>query len=987
MKNSKASTRRILVSRNRGTFQNRQYSTCTYLFTTLLLLVLCCVFAESDSDTPKDTCSSKDTSELKLANNIVTINLYGTLNPILWDLNRKTPLITNMRMLLLFLEQNKDVQNSYINANSTVKSMPTLPNTQKESTCKNNSLFGWYVNELLKTWPLMFPFMEGAECIKSSDKNSFYSVLVKNSEEKNDYMLLASLLLLSKGLPVPLYIQENPSDTIISLKSPELTTDIFKITLNTSQPQDVIKIVKFFINNQKNKDNLYSLFLDPWVYKKYKTGRFMHTPHFLIHSYILEYVPLTDVSAFNKTVNMILALNKRNTQNCRYTRVYNMYFRKLTDTEKMLPSPKPLNSNYSLLSIVRYIDSYFIVNGVKKLSTEKADTLSKISTFIQKAKNTMPFFLLSRSIDSMLDNPFFKQRVPLIYNQDVPYSEDSIKTNLSSFFFSTLFTSPENILNQAYEILLYAMKENLPIESVSVRLARFLLQHGLSSNMKKDHPVFSLLLLFEKIEAKQHASLQQPFSCCKIDKMTLEDICTVFEYLLKKNSPDLLCLFICHCAEHVASSVSPIEILITGIKDENKIDFVKVLTEDGKSMEYIMQTIEGIENLTDDASWIEKVVQNLLMTIIGLSYTTDNAFDDIIQECFVLLETEYTKSGVELCSISDLSLLISIQKVLLNKKESLFGSQENSVCFNKLKVLLPAYMNILENIIFKKTRDEIISIITRVIWQVNENRAKGLIYDLIDFLKNLENKNVPSVVLYLQYVYEMLGPPDIYNDSYDGQLKYLYIFGSADRLYNNIAANIYKMVEYLPKKNDVKKNTPCCDLIDCLIGHVNSIYSLFNTTRNKFNVLKKEIMEIENIRMLSIILDNVRALARISDEANKIVNDFFGFNIHAWEYISVYLLPSSVSFKSNNKIDKILSELKRNIKIVLSQYNINNYNELNGLMQAQKVLMADSIIITASKNIKNHANMFYSLWFNPIKQIEYILEKEKESSNPGCLEN
>ncbi|KAI5129608.1 hypothetical protein NEPAR04_1500 [Nematocida parisii] len=994
MKNYKISTRRILVSRYRETFQNRQYSTYTYLFPTLLLLVMCCVFAESDPDVPKDACSSKDTSELELAKNSVTINLYGPLNPILWNLNRKTPLITNMRMLLLFLEQNKDMHNLYISANSTVESMPTPPSTQKKSnykntfTCsyKNDSLLGWYVNELLKTWSLMFPSMKDTECIKSSDKNSFYSVLVKNSKEKNDYMFLASLLLLSEGLPIPLYIQKNPSDTVISLKSPKHSTDILKITLNTSQlnnqPHDVIKIVEFFIDNQKNKDNLHSLFLDPCLYKEYKTGRFMHTPHFLIHTYILEYVSPNDVSIFNNTVHTILALNKRNTPNCRYTRVYNRYFRNLTDKEKELPSSKPLNCNYSLLSIVYYIDSYFIVDGVKKLSTEKADALSKISTFIQKTKNTMPFFLLCRSIDSMVDNPFFKQRVPLIYNHDMLYSEDSIKNNLSSFFFSTLFTSPENILNQAYEILLYAMKENLPIESVSVRLVRFLLQYGLSSNMKKDHPVFSLLLLFEKIEAKQHASLEQPFSCCKIDKMTLEDICTVFEYLLKKNNPDLLCLFICHCAEHVAPSFSPIDILITGVKDENRIDFVKVLTKDGKTMEYIMRTIEGIENLTDDASQIEKVVQNLLMTIIGLSYTTGNAFDNIMQECFVLLETKYIKCGVDACKISDLSLLISIQKVL-NQKESLFGSQENPACFNKLKGLLPAYKNTIENIILEKTQDEIISIITHVIWQVNENRAKGLIYDLIDFLKNLEDKPIDTICP--KYIYKMLGPPDICNDLYDGSLKYLYLFSSADRLYNNIVAKIYKIIEYLPKKNDAKKGTSSCIRVNSLIDRASSICSLFNTTSQDFKVLKKEIMEIQNIGRLNNILDRAHALARISDEANTIVNDFFGFNIYAWSYISEFLLPKSVSFR-RDKIHKILSGLKKGIKTLL-EYNTNNYADLDDLMYAQKVIMIDSNIIKSSKTINVYANKLYFKWFNPIKQIKYTLDKEKESSNPSCLEN
>ncbi|KAI5161106.1 hypothetical protein NEAUS03_1508 [Nematocida ausubeli] len=155
-----------------------------------------------------------------------------------------------------------------------------------------------YFNTLLE----LFPSLHGYVSTWSDRRDSFFSFINSNHVEKYKYKILASLLLLTEGVNVPLEIDESVSRTELVLKKAD-EGEYFRLNMNVlvktgknAEYLDVfekvfqkraIDVVSFFIENRKNK-----VFTEekgssePFLYKQLEKVQFVNSPAFLIQTYI-----------------------------------------------------------------------------------------------------------------------------------------------------------------------------------------------------------------------------------------------------------------------------------------------------------------------------------------------------------------------------------------------------------------------------------------------------------------------------------------------------------------------------------------------------------------------------------------------------------------------------------------------------------------------------------------------------------------------------
>ncbi|KAI5159923.1 hypothetical protein NEAUS03_0713, partial [Nematocida ausubeli] len=175
-----------------------------------------------------------------------------------------------------------------------------------------------YFNTLLK----LFPSIHGYVSIWSDREDSFFSFINSADVKEHKYKILASLLLLTEGVDVPL----KANRTEMVLEKVDGTKEHFRLrtqTVESDSPKGrhpprkkpevensaVVDVVDFFIKNRKNeilKAEGYTV--EPANYEEFKKGEFMNSSGFLIQAYIYHCVESTEkMILFIQTVYDLLS--------------------------------------------------------------------------------------------------------------------------------------------------------------------------------------------------------------------------------------------------------------------------------------------------------------------------------------------------------------------------------------------------------------------------------------------------------------------------------------------------------------------------------------------------------------------------------------------------------------------------------------------------------------------------------------------------------
>ncbi|KAI5164049.1 hypothetical protein NEAUS03_2418, partial [Nematocida ausubeli] len=193
---------------------------------------------------------------------------------------------------------------------------------------RNNPLYEGdlfkYKNEYFKTFLKMFPSLDGFASICSEDVYSFYVFINSTSVKEHKYKILASLLLLSEGVSVPLTLDESQNEKELVLKKANGQEEHFRVSMcvfiktrkeKKNQPiaqkifqKKAAAVINFFIENRENpileKEKFTS---QSDFYREIDKKQFLNSPSFLIQAYIHHYIEKAEeMVLFIQTVHDLL---------------------------------------------------------------------------------------------------------------------------------------------------------------------------------------------------------------------------------------------------------------------------------------------------------------------------------------------------------------------------------------------------------------------------------------------------------------------------------------------------------------------------------------------------------------------------------------------------------------------------------------------------------------------------------------------------------
>ncbi|KAI5135811.1 hypothetical protein NEAUS06_1661 [Nematocida ausubeli] len=257
------------------------------------------------------------------------LNLKGPLNPQHSMLANEIGFIHSKRFL------SAEIKIEYeIKIESTVSQDQTYTKTRdysKDTVYPDLPYSGThlkYMNDYFRTLLEMFPSLHGYVSIWTDKKDSFYNFMNSSTVKEHKYKILASLLLLSEGLQIPLSIETSTEHIELVLKE-STEEDQFRIrmckdteTKDTEETKnegvfrkkkvfkytEAMKVLMFFIENSQAKIIKQERYLsEPKSYKEFQSGKFLNSPGFLIQTYIYYYIEdKTEMCIFIQTVHDLL---------------------------------------------------------------------------------------------------------------------------------------------------------------------------------------------------------------------------------------------------------------------------------------------------------------------------------------------------------------------------------------------------------------------------------------------------------------------------------------------------------------------------------------------------------------------------------------------------------------------------------------------------------------------------------------------------------
>ncbi|KFG25861.1 uncharacterized protein NESG_01849 [Nematocida ausubeli] len=319
----------------------------TYAVLSIMLFTLLCVRAIITPDIISDM---RDYKVNNLKEGPFRINPYGALNMMHGYVYTKMGLMHNKRFFSPEISINYRM--SFILEDDKQKIKNIIQEYGKDTVHETYSMSEYskeYHSALIK----LFPSCDGYLTIETSKEDSFFMFINSAAARPHAHKILASLLLLSEGIDVPIKLEKTKDRIVLSLQKANQNMVHFNIAMHGPDPSlkyadvghhkgywEAMEVIEFFIkskNNPVHKKKGYTL---PKTYKEFKTGKFLDSTEFLIQSYIYECITTREeLCLFAQTVHDLLwehietsSVPKR-LLNKKHISAVNLFYSYFTDSE------------------------------------------------------------------------------------------------------------------------------------------------------------------------------------------------------------------------------------------------------------------------------------------------------------------------------------------------------------------------------------------------------------------------------------------------------------------------------------------------------------------------------------------------------------------------------------------------------------------------------------------------------------------------------
>ncbi|KAI5166910.1 hypothetical protein NEIRO02_1521 [Nematocida sp. AWRm79] len=155
-----------------------------------------------------------------------------------------------------------------------------------DDICENTEYLTQLHTQLIK----LFPSPDGSLSIVSGRKDAMHSFLIKDEVQSHSMYILATILLLSEQVNIPINTSINGEKWLL-LRSANKTTTYINQKKPNNYLLNLIEFLKKYINNSSaNPNSIEKLSTMPTKYEQFITGEFLNTPQFFIQSYIYEFI-------------------------------------------------------------------------------------------------------------------------------------------------------------------------------------------------------------------------------------------------------------------------------------------------------------------------------------------------------------------------------------------------------------------------------------------------------------------------------------------------------------------------------------------------------------------------------------------------------------------------------------------------------------------------------------------------------------------------
>ncbi|EHY65437.1 hypothetical protein NERG_01883 [Nematocida ausubeli] len=313
----------------------------------------------------------------------VVINPEGPLNQLHAYMYRVNGIMHNKRFFSPEIDMHRCALVPSENESASLGCACTKENTEDRvhsELYQTGEMFE-YTREYFTTLLRMFPSVDGHLSIHTSSKDSFFAFINSSRVSEHKYRILASLLLLTEGMPVQMLIEKSAESIHLTLRKMEDISAHFSISmgrecesgkerkeaqnpLKEGYTNEVAEVIRFFIQNGENRIlKKEGHVIEPKLYSDFKLGMFLNTPGFLIQMYIYEYIDTVyGMQSFFESVHAIL---------CEY----------MACTDKRLSSKAE-----------QLFHKYFAPCSHVSAGVEYIETAAQILFYLNKEK-LLPFFL------------------------------------------------------------------------------------------------------------------------------------------------------------------------------------------------------------------------------------------------------------------------------------------------------------------------------------------------------------------------------------------------------------------------------------------------------------------------------------------------------------------------------------------------------------------------------------------------------------------
>ncbi|OAG32104.1 hypothetical protein NEIG_01342 [Nematocida sp. ERTm5] len=653
----------------------------------------------------------------------VKIHVGGPLNLTrAYIYERENVLLYKMRISVEVKRKHDEIFENSGWAGDTIIKKPTcnsyimVPNPLY--TSKNLEYMQEYYNILF----LMFQGEENYGYEFEKKTNRFYKFLssLNTTQNKADLTLLASLLLLTEGLDIPLKFLKNDEYMHLTLQknqSNDLHFNFYRkkvdissierngVYLKRDEPEEMCAydIVNFFIKHTSNPVIEKAGYVEPKTYEEYKTRKFINSPGFLIQNYVYYYLDsIKEMKEFIKTVHDLLCEYLPNKENQEMTstqmtatRIFNRCFISSYNKNFIwegVQLEELSESIWNSIQKLRTMNTIYENSIIRLLRNSEHEEIERIKrgfavlfnrTFIQYMLSSCLFILakkirISEISINIRNNIQVEDFIKITEQKNLEFNVFGDNFEVNYTFYLTIVTALfakaiYNNLDKDHEVVQLAANTIglcMNIYITNIRLFIFAIIASIYEQSRESNP---------KIFLENNIYLMRYCS----DRQIMNNVSFILIYLIYKDAPHAIIRFIKSymVVRRKFNLLTLTNLILWHLSQTETKSLLLCLTRNFTTTEYIHYAFMSVQKIEDIKSR-ENLVADMNEFILLLhNIATQNGleFKNIANESYI------TTIQSSIKEISTPNTDQNISNFLLNSMQMIGISQKGSYAQNNLK--------------------------------------------------------------------------------------------------------------------------------------------------------------------------------------------------------------------------------------------------------------------------------------------------------------